>query len=129
MRCAHCPVGGGRCPGEAARRLCELVDPAHPDHRPGYRDSIAAVAAQHRAGGVAYPSAVDMARGLARSLWDWAVGGFGMADEAEVSRRLAICAGCPQWDAEARRCRICGCNTDAKVRLRTAHCPLPVPKW
>jgi hypothetical protein len=37
MRCIPCPVATGlTCPGEVARRLCALIDPAHPDHRPGY---------------------------------------------------------------------------------------------
>lgn len=36
-RCAHCPRAGLiGCEGEATPRLCELVDPAHPDHDPAY---------------------------------------------------------------------------------------------
>jgi hypothetical protein len=40
-RCAHCPLPiEPFCAGEGARRVCDLVDPAHPSHRPGYRRSI-----------------------------------------------------------------------------------------
>lgn len=43
--CGHCPVEPGRsCEGLRARRLCELADPAHPDHRPAYRDLLVRLA-------------------------------------------------------------------------------------
>jgi hypothetical protein len=77
----------------------------------------------------AYPPLAAQAGTLAHALWDWAVSGFKMASDEEVSRRLAICAGCPMWVADAHRCSICGCNTDAKVRLKTARCPLDPPRW
>ena len=36
-KCAHCPCTVAiACPGEGARRLCDLVDPEHPAYRPGY---------------------------------------------------------------------------------------------
>ncbi len=41
MRCDYCPVEPGPlCIGERAHRLCDLVNPAHPDYRAGYRTSI-----------------------------------------------------------------------------------------
>jgi len=46
-RCGHCPVAAGlRCPGEGARRLCELSDPGHPDYRPGYVRALSSHAEQ-----------------------------------------------------------------------------------
>jgi hypothetical protein len=75
----------------------------------------------------AYPGLAEQAASLAGSLWDWATSGFAMASEEEQARRLAICAACPQRNAEDRRCWRCGCYTDAKVKLRTEHCP--EAKW
>ncbi len=45
--CIRCPASDPRqCPGRLAPRLCDLIDPAHPDYRPGYVDSIRAVAVE-----------------------------------------------------------------------------------
>lgn len=45
-RCAHCPRAGlPGCEGEATPRLCELVDPTHPDHAPAYLAVLEPVAA------------------------------------------------------------------------------------
>jgi hypothetical protein len=76
-----------------------------------------------------YPPAARQAANLAAALWSWAVSGFSMASDEEQSRRRSICAGCEHWDAAARRCRICGCLTDHKIRMRTEHCPLASPRW
>lgn len=44
-RCAHCPRAGlPGCEGEATPRLCELVDPSHPDHAPAYLAALEPVA-------------------------------------------------------------------------------------
>jgi hypothetical protein len=41
MRCDHCPLATDlACPGEGARRLCDLIDPAHPAYQPGYITTI-----------------------------------------------------------------------------------------
>lgn len=80
-----------------------------------------------RSAPASYPPLATQAANLAGSLWAWAVSGFTMASEDEQARRLAICHACPQWDGG--RCRICGCALSAKVSLKTAHCPLPEPKW
>jgi hypothetical protein len=39
VRCGHCPIDGP-CRGEPNGRLCELVDPNHPDHNPAYRSIL-----------------------------------------------------------------------------------------
>jgi hypothetical protein len=99
--------------------MCALMDPARPDHDPRYGPLLIRMAADP----ARYPPPAVQAGNLARSLWDWAVSGFSMASDAEVARRLAICAGCPEWVGSARRCRLCGCHTDAKVKARVARCP------
>jgi hypothetical protein len=47
--------------------------------------------------------------------------------DAEITRRLAVCAGCSEYLPEARRCQQCGCYLKFKTALRTANCPLG--KW
>lgn len=59
--------------------------------------------------------------------------------EAEKKVRLAVCAACPEFDAEERRCTRCGCFMDVKagsltnrnperaLRIEITHCPLG--KW
>ena len=71
----------------------------------------------------AHPTLAGQAASLGRALWDWAISGFSMASDEEVARRRSICAGCPRWEAGARRCTLCGCATDYKTRMRTEHCP------
>lgn len=39
-RCDHCPRVGSPCRGEHLPRLCELVDPSHPDHAPAYVSAL-----------------------------------------------------------------------------------------
>lgn len=127
--CGRCP-----CPDICLRRpgWCEWMaaEPRDPLHVRAVvnRSRIAAGLAATTVEPV-YPALTTQAASLATSLWAWAVDGFRIADEAEQARRRAICAACPEWEATARRCRICGCHTDAKIALRSAHCPLPVPKW
>lgn len=41
LRCRRCPVApDSSCAGTTVPRLCELVDPEHPDHDPGYRVAL-----------------------------------------------------------------------------------------
>jgi hypothetical protein len=41
LKCTHCPIATEvPCPGEHARRLCHLIDPAHSNYMPGYVASI-----------------------------------------------------------------------------------------
>jgi hypothetical protein len=118
--CERCPARGYCLRWEA---FCAgmRADPPDPVHVAHVRNRSAMGAAP------AHPPLAIQAGNLGRALWDWAVSGFAMTTEEEVSRRLTICRECPQWDAG--RCRICGCTLEAKVRLRTAHCPLEPPRW
>lgn len=44
-RCGHCPIPPDlTCQGEAAARLCALIDPAGPAYDPGYLPSLWALA-------------------------------------------------------------------------------------
>ena len=55
-----------------------------------------------------------------------------MADDAESSRRLAICSGTettPKCDffKNNQKCLKCGCNMNIKVRMKLTKCP--IGKW
>ena len=45
----------------------------------------------------------------------------------EAFARMEICRGCDRFDAEAVRCKECGCSMTLKTHLATADCPLG--KW
>jgi hypothetical protein len=74
-----------------------------------------------------YPPIAEQAANLGHAFFAWATSGFAMATEGERAARLFICAYCEHWDASDRRCRLCGCYTDAKIALKTEHCP--INKW
>lgn len=39
MNCERCPLAS-KCRGEEIPRLCELIDPDHPDYEPAYIDAL-----------------------------------------------------------------------------------------
>lgn len=45
----------------------------------------------------------------------------------EREKRMAICAGCDQFDAARTVCQSCGCGLTLKARWRSENCPLG--KW
>lgn len=47
--------------------------------------------------------------------------------EEVLNDRLDICYSCDYWDANWKRCALCGCSTYAKTRLATEACP--AGKW
>ena len=102
-------------------RLAWLASDANPDvaQRDAYRVLVRRIAGP----AAAYPSIATQARGLAGSLASWFRAGCPITPSAERARRRAICTGCPEFDAEARRCRACGCLADVKPWLGTATCP------
>ena len=76
-----------------------------------------------------FPSAFQMARGLARDAWRVArraAAGAPLVLPAEAARiRLDVCATCPEFDDG--RCRKCGCVVNLKAHLSAVNCPLG--KW
>ena len=74
---------------------------------------------------------VKSAESLLKSSVRWAKGGFSLADETLFSERKAICQTCQNWDLKAfagsGKCKICGCSTKLKLKLKTEKCPLG--KW
>lgn len=45
-----------------------------------------------------------------------------LTEQAEVERRMAVCAHCPQLRAH-QRCGKCGCFLPLKSRLKALQCP------
>jgi hypothetical protein len=61
----------------------------------------------------------------------FSVGGFQLTPPSIMAERLAFCRLCDEWDGSGfggtGRCRMCGCSTQAKLRMATECCPLG--KW
>lgn len=78
-----------------------------------------------------YPSAFQMARNLAKDVWNTgkkAAKGLPVIVSAEVGyHRLQTCEGCDKFEQETSRCRECGCFMKVKTQLASASCPLG--KW
>lgn len=126
MRCNHCPVRDNiACANGGHPFLCERLDPAHPRYAPEYGP----IYMRHSEEAARLPSPAKMAANLARAFWDWAVSGFPVRSDEEQARIRAICAACPRWNPQARRCVLCGCFTDKAIAMKTKHCPLDPPKW
>ncbi len=69
------------------------------------------------------PSFARKAVTLFDTLKTWIKSGAPIADRTERARRRSICEHCPRFDAEMKRCTVCGCSTSIKPWLRTATCP------
>ena len=72
------------------------------------------------------PGPLDMIKNFVASAGEWSKAGFPVVDEAEHEKRVSACAGCPEWEGEARlglgKCKACGC-TGLKRWLETEACP------
>lgn len=66
--------------------------------------------------------AVNGAVGITQSVL-----GLGLAPEAVIAERLAICRQCPQ--RINGHCSLCGCSLHHKVRLASQRCPDDPPRW
>ena len=68
-----------------------------------------------------------MARNLAKAAKDHAISGFETVSEETIKERLDICMDCEHYIPQSSRCRLCGCFTKFKAKLKTGGCP--VRKW
>jgi hypothetical protein len=114
----------GRTRHERYRVLCS---DAHPD-REHWRARMLALAEAP-----SYPPLATQAANLAGAAGR-VVGAIVRGEPVTVpaavlEERQSTCAGCPRWDAAARRCRLCGCRTDLKLRLARERCPDRPPRW
>lgn len=81
-----------------------------------------------------FPTIMEMAKNLARSAGR-TVGALVTGKKAVVpdeiyEQRMAACRGCDHWNAERKRCKLCGCKTNYKLSLAREKCPHPDnPRW
>jgi hypothetical protein len=52
-----------------------------------------------------------------------------LVPDSVYEEREAICRTCDKYDAAQRRCSLCGCKTQVKLRAAQEECPLSVPLW
>jgi NADH pyrophosphatase NudC (nudix superfamily) len=110
---------------EPYRTLCA---DAHPKHE-RWRRIVIKKATGQAPTPESYPSLFVQAKNLAGAAARFAASGFKLVDDAELARRKSICAECPHWRSDSRRCVKCGCKTDAKLRSAAEQCPDNPPRW
>lgn len=106
---------------ERYRALCA---DAHPDHA-AYRRLVIELATGTPA---EYPPLITQASSVVGAIGRAAAailaGEPVLAPRDVVRARQALCLICPEYDACAARCRLCGCRTAAKQQLATELCPI-----
>lgn len=138
-RCPDCPIAGpcvyqwtGHQPycewaargGDLVRRVEEMSAAGPPDlaalvpPEPDHPSSVAEP-----------PSIAQQLVGAAGAAVRFVAGGLKLVDNDELARRQAICDACPRWNRAARRCKLCRCFTDMKLRLPAERCPDDPPRW
>lgn len=74
-----------------------------------------------------YPSKPKMLQSLFSEAYKTAKQGLCgdriLAENSKVEERLEICSGCEKYNAEAKRCTLCGCFMLVKANIETSECP------
>ena len=73
------------------------------------------------------PSTTEMAKNLATATKDHIKSGLQTVSEEEIKRRLDVCADCEHFIPHSSRCKLCGCFTKFKAKLKSGGCP--INKW
>jgi len=73
------------------------------------------------------PSTTQMAKNLATATKDHIKGGLKTVSEEEIKQRLEICGDCEHYVPHSARCKLCGCFTKFKAKLKSGGCP--INKW
>jgi len=125
-KCAGCPIAGlciAESPGQAF--ACKFADGSDAE-----RLWLVGQSAKLQGKPPAdYPPLVAQAGSLAKAVGRFVASGLQRVDDDAYRARLAICQSCDQYDADQKRCRLCGCKTSIKLRMASEHCPLDDPKW
>lgn len=111
-RCDECPMPPGR---DCHPMYCDFL-------RSGEPTKVAHVRALAARPPPAFPPLTEQAGNLAGAIVTAVASGGKLATPEERERRLAICAGCPEF--VAGRCRQCGCVMGWKVKLAAWRCPI-----
>jgi hypothetical protein len=54
-------------------------------------------------------------------------GGTIICSEETIQKRLEICNDCSQFNKESKRCYLCGCFMEQKIKFTASTCP--ASKW
>lgn len=71
----------------------------------------------------AKPGLLRKAANLGKAVAQHVAGGLQHVTEEQKLARLAVCAGCPAFDAHNRTCILCGCYLDIKAGWKSSSCP------
>lgn len=130
MECDRCPAGG-YCLGRPAFCAWAAEEPPDPVKIRTIRERSSRGDAPPPAS--SYPSAARMVgnalAAAGRAVAAAVTGAAVLATEEEQARRIGICKACDQYDAQAGRCRACGCAVALKARLQTEEGQCPLKKW
>lgn len=77
----------------------------------------------------AYPSLLTQAGNAVKAAARFVASGGAIVTQAEYDRRRGICEGCPFFDAEQDRCKLCGCAISLKPWSSAEKCPDDPPRW
>lgn len=62
---------------------------------------------------------------VSKALLDWVSKGMPLTSPEELKRRQETCNACEHFTGS--KCKLCGCFTEAKLRMATEVCP--IKKW
>jgi len=74
-----------------------------------------------------YPSKSKMLQGLFSEAYKTAKQGLCgdrvLAQKTKVEERLEVCSNCEKYNADDKRCTVCGCFMLVKANIETSECP------
>lgn len=73
------------------------------------------------------PGKMEMAKNLAKATKEHIKSGLKTVPEEEIKQRLEICGDCEHYIPDSARCKLCGCFTKFKAKLKSGGCP--IGKW
>lgn len=77
------------------------------------------------------PTIVDKTKSFFTAAQKFIKNGFVLTGEQVLAERMAICKACDKWNPASfggtGSCTLCGCSTQAKLRMPTEKCP--ADKW
>lgn len=119
-KCGRCTIAGDApCRGQINARVCTLMDPTSPEHRPGYDPTWKP------------PSLVAQASSFVGAVVRHVVSGSKAPPEVAAAR-LAICESNACGFFAGGGCGACGCGERGvalKASWAESTCPLDPPLW
>jgi hypothetical protein len=70
---------------------------------------------------------------LIQDIKEWSEKGFKFVEDEEYKRRIETCKNCEKWNPNSWNgtgsCKICGCSSVARLKMKGMKCPDNPPKW